>query len=147
TAIYGVHYSGDRVAHAVRPGPKIDFALAVAVAGFQELARTIDAESVHDVARPAAAVAFACQAPLGREHATAARRFDVALEVGLAAEQAETVFDLPLEARRIAGGPLRTGRVAAAAGKEEESNEKNGEHGVCRDQPRGMISTRDAAEM
>jgi hypothetical protein len=37
--------------------------------------------------------------------------------------------------------------LAAAAGKEEEENEKNGEHGVCRDQPRGMISTRDAAEM
>src|SRR5262249_11605763 len=139
--------SGEGAACAVIARGERDFALAVAVAGFQELARTIDAESVHDVARPAAAVAFACQAPLGREQAAAARRFDMALEVGLAAEQAETVFDLPLDARRIAGGRLGTGRLAAAAGKEEKSDEKNGEHGVCRDQPRGMISTRDAAEM
>ena len=88
-------------------------------------------------ARPAAAVAVVGQAPLGREHAIAAHRIDVALEVGLAAEQAKAAFHFPLDVRRAGGARLRPRGIAAAACDEDEKGEdKNRAHGVCRDRAR-----------
>jgi len=83
---------------------KIDLAFAVAIAEFQQPAHTVDAQPFDHVARPAAAVGLAGQAPLGREHAIAAHRRNVTLEVGLVAEQAESVLDLPLDGAAPAAG-------------------------------------------
>ena len=136
-AFIGRQGSAERDADSVVARRQIGFALAVPLAGFQQPARAIDAEPLDDVARPAAAVAVLGQAPLGREHAIAAHRLDVALEVGLAAEQAKAVLGFPLDARRAAGGRLGPRGIAAAAcDEEEEGEEKNRAHGVCRNRPR-----------
>ena len=61
----------------------------------------------------------------------------VALLVGLATEQAKAVLDFPLDARRAGGGRLGPRGIAAAAcDEEEEGEEKNRAHGVCRNRPR-----------
>ena len=91
--------SGEGDADAVLARRKVDFALAIAIAEFQELASPVDAQPLDQVACPAAAVALARQAPLGREHAIAVRRGDVPLEIRLSPEQAEPVLDLPLDPR------------------------------------------------
>src|SRR5262249_56320335 len=89
---------------------KISLALAVAIAEFEQPARAVDAQPIDRVARPAAAVGLARQAPLGREHATAAHRGNVTLELGLVAEQAASAFDLPLDAPCGAARGLRQDR-------------------------------------
>ncbi len=94
---------------------QIIFALAVAVAGFQQLARPVDAQPLDGVARPAAAVALAREPLLRRQHRVGVGR-DVALEIGLAAEQAEAVLDLPLDGR--SGVRLGKGRHSGA-GREQ----------------------------
>ncbi len=114
--------SGKRDADAVVARRQIDFALAVAIAEFQQLARAVDAQPFDRVARPAAAVALACQAPLGREHAIAVRRGDVTLEVGLVAEQAKPVLDFPLDVQRVAA--LRSAAWAACPHQVENRSEK-----------------------
>jgi len=125
---------GKRDAHAVIARRQIALAFAVAVAGFQQPARTVDAQPFDYVARPPAAVALACQTPLGRQHAIAMRRGNVTLEVGLVAEQAESVLDLPLDVWRGAGCALRVDSVSAPGREqEEEANDKERAHGVCRD--------------
>ena len=65
-------------AHAVVARRQIALAFPVAIAEFQEPARAVDAQPFDRVARPAAAVALACQAPLGREtrHRCAPRQRD-----------------------------------------------------------------------
>ena len=80
-------------------GTEIGFALAVALAEFQQPAAAVDAQPLDRVARPAAAVARGRQPLLGRQHAVGAG-FDVAAEVGLAAEQAEAVLHLPFDPGR-----------------------------------------------
>ena len=140
--------SGKRDAHAMIAWGKIALAFAVAIAEFEKPARAVDAQPIDRVARPAAAVGLARQAPLGREHATAAHRGNVTLEVGLVAEQAESAFDLPLDVRCGAGCGLRVDRLFAP-GREhkEEADDKERAHGICRDRRRPMISMADAAEM
>src|SRR5262245_65647752 len=78
---------------------QIVLAHAVAVADLGQPAGTIDAEPLDRVARPAAAVAVDREPALGTEHAIPAIGGDLALEIGLAAEQAEAVLDLPLDAQ------------------------------------------------
>ena len=80
-------------------GDEIDLALAVALADFHQPAGAVDAQALDRVARPAAAVALDREPLLGAEHAVVAPGRDMALEIGLAAEQAEAVLDLPLDAR------------------------------------------------
>jgi len=126
---------------------KIALALAVAIAEFEQPARAVDAQPIDRVARPAAAVGLARQAPLGREHATAAHRGSVTLEVGLVAEQAESAFDLPLDVRCGAGCGLRVDRLSAPGREHKEADDKERAHGICRDRRRPMISMADAAEM
>jgi len=72
----------------------------------------------------------------------------VTLEVGLVAEQAESALDLPLDVRCGAGCGLRVDR-SSAPGREhnEEADDKESAHGICRDRLRRMISMADAAEM
>jgi hypothetical protein len=134
TAFVGGQCSGKRDAHAVIARRKIDLAFAVTVAEFEQPARTIDAQPLDHIARPAAAVALFCQPPLGRQHAIAARRFDVALEVGLVAEEPKPVLDVPLDARRTARSRLGAKRLAATGKHEQEDKQKAWEHSVCRDQ-------------
>ena len=93
---------------------------SVAVAGVQELAGAVDAQPLDRVARPAAAVAFAREAVLGRQHAVAAIGRDMALEIGFAAKQAKPVLDLPLDARTGAAARLRE------RGRREPSGEQQG---------------------
>ena len=126
--------SGKRHAHAVVARRQIALAFPVAIG--QEPARAVDAQPFDRVARPAAAVALARQAALGREHATAVRRGNVMLEVGFVAEQAESVLDFPLDVRCGAGCGLRVDSVSAPGREqEEEANDKEKAHGVCRDRP------------
>jgi hypothetical protein len=139
--------SGKRDAHAMIARGKIDLAFAVAIAEFQQPAHTVDAQPFDHVARPAAAVGLAGQAPLGREHAIAAHRRNVTLEVGLVAEQAESVLDLPLDVRCGAGRGLRVDRLSPGREHKEEADDKERAHGICRDRLRPMISMADAAEM
>jgi hypothetical protein len=138
---------GKRDAHAMIARGKIDLAFAVAIAEFQQPAHTVDAQPFDHVARPAAAVGLAGQAPLGREHAIAAHRRNVTLEVGLVAEQ-KSVLELPLDVRCGAGRGLRVDRLSAP-GREhkEEADDKERAHGICRDRLRPMIGMADAAEM
>ena len=74
---------------------QIAFLDVVAGAGLADAAGEIDAQPVHGVARPAAAVALNRQRLLGGEHAAAARGFGMQQEIALFAEQAEAVADLP----------------------------------------------------
>ena len=142
------HGSGKHDAHTMIARGKIALAFAVAIAEFQEQARTVDAQPFDHVACPTAAVGLAGQAPLGREHAIAAHRGNVTLEVGLVAEQAESVLDLPLDVWCGAGCGLRVDRLSAP-GREhkKEADDKERAHGICRDRLRRMISMADAAEM
>src|SRR5262249_60639371 len=73
--------SAKRDAHGVIARRQIALAFAIAVAGFQQPAGAVDAQPFDQVARPAAAVALACQTPLGRQHAIAMRRGNVTLEI------------------------------------------------------------------
>jgi len=140
--------SGKRDADAMIARGKIALALAVAVAEFEKPAGAVDAQPFDHLARPAAAVALAGQALLSREHAAAAQRGNVTLEVGLVAEQAESAFDLPLDVRCGAGRGLRVDRLSAPGRQhEEEADDEERAHGICRDRRRPMISMADAAEM
>src|SRR5262245_15933889 len=131
-AFIGRQGSAERDADAVIARRHIDFALAVALAGFQEPAGAVDAEPVDDVARPTAAVAVLGQEPLGRDHAIAAHRTDVALEVGLAAEQAKAALHFPLDVWRAGGFTFRAGNVAAATRNHDRKGEdENRKHSVC----------------
>ena len=108
---------------------QINFAFAVAIAEFEQLAGTIDAQPLDRVARPAAAVAVLGKPALGREHAFAAVGGDVALEVGLAAEQPEAVLDLPLDLQRRRGAGLGVGS-RGAPGREQERDQANSADGA-----------------
>ena len=85
---------------AVVGGTEIGFALAVALAEFQQPAGAVDAQPLDRVARPAAAVAR--RAPAAARSPARCRRVrrDVAVEIGLVAEQAEAVLHLPLDPGR-----------------------------------------------
>ena len=90
---------------------------AVALAGVEQPAGAIGAQPLDRVARPAAAVALALQAILGRQQAVAAVGGDVALEVGLTAEEAEAALHLPLDARSAAA---RLGEGERSAPRREQ---------------------------
>ena len=142
------HRSGKHDADAVVARRQIDLAHAVPLADFQQLAGAVDAQSLHRIAGPAAAIGLARQQPLGRQHPVAARCGDVTLEVGVAAEQAKPVLDLPLDAWRAAASQFGVGS-RSAPGREHEGNEaKDTEmaHGT-RQNNGAMTSTPDAAEM
>ncbi len=112
----------DRDSDAVVGGTEIRFAFTVAIAEFQEPAATVDAQSLDRVARPAAAVARGRQPLLGRQNAVSAG-FDVAAEVGLAAEQAEPVLHLPFDPGAVGLGVGSThaaySRRAQRSGREQ----------------------------
>src|SRR5262249_58775527 len=107
-------------------------------------AGAVHARPFAQVARPAAAVALACQTPLGRQHAIAMRRGNVTLEVGFVAEQAESALDLPLDVWRGAGCGLRVDSVSAPGREqeEEEANDEESAHGVCRDRASPCLACR-----
>ena len=99
------HRAGEPRDDRMRLRHQIVFALAVAVAGRQQDAGRVDAQVVDLVLRPAAAAGGALEEVLGGELAAGAVGDHVALEVGLAAEQAEAVLDLPFDCH--VGGALR----------------------------------------
>ena len=104
---------------------QIAFLDVVAGAGLADAAGEIDAEPVHRVARPAAAVALHRQRLLRGQNAAAAAAFGVQQEIPLLAEQAEAVAHLPGNLQRpiAAGGlGLRSGRGDAGqrAGKQRD---------------------------
>ena len=86
---------------------QIAFLLAVAVAGVEQAAGGVDAQMIDLVLRPAAAVGVALELMLGGKLAAGAVGGDVALEVGVAAEQAEAVLDLPVDLQAAVGRRLR----------------------------------------
>ncbi len=90
---------------------QIRLALAVALAGFGQPPRAVDAEAVDHLARPAAAVAALLQPRFGGQDAVAAIRLLMALEIGFVAEQAEAVLHLPVDAQRTRGLRLRQIRL------------------------------------
>jgi hypothetical protein len=92
---------------------QIGFALAVAVAGFQQLAGAVDAQPLDRVPRPAASVAVAREPPLGGEDPVPLERGDVALKISLVAEQPESALDLPFDVRPAPGRRLRLGHRSA----------------------------------
>ena len=107
---------------------EIAFLDVVAGAGLADAAGEIDAEPVHRVARPAAAVALDRQRLLGGQHAAAAAAFGVQQEIPLLAEQAEAVAHLPGNLQRpiAAGGlGLRSGRGHAG---QRAGNQRDRQH-------------------
>ncbi len=74
---------------------QVVFLDVVADAGLADPALQIDAEPVHDVARPAAALALHLQRLLGSKHIAVLQAFGMQQEVALFAEQPEAVADLP----------------------------------------------------
>ena len=78
---------------------EIGFTRAVAIAHVQQLAGPVDAQPLHRLARPAAAIAFALKPLLCGEDAVTAIGRHLALEVGFVAEQTEPVLDLPIDAQ------------------------------------------------
>ena len=107
---------------------EIAFLDVVAGAGLADAAGEVDAEPVHRVARPAAAVALHGQRLLGGEHAAAAPAFGVQLEIALLAEQAEAVAHLPGNLQRpVAGGRLGLRRGDRQAG-ERGGNQRDRQH-------------------
>ena len=110
TALVRGQRPGQDDAHPMLARGKIDLALAVPVAELEQPPAAVDAQPLDRVARPAAAVALAGEAALRLQNAVAARRRDVTLEVGFAAEQAKPVLDLPFDARHCAA------RLARASG-------------------------------
>src|SRR5689334_20562258 len=73
--------------------------LTVALAGFKEIARPVDAKPLDDIARPAAPIGLARQAPFCREHSFAAIGCDMTVKIGFVAEQPKTILDFPFDAR------------------------------------------------
>ena len=114
---------------------EIAFAFAVTLASLDQPAGAVDAQSFDGVARPATAVAVACKAALRRKHPLAPMRRNVALEIGLVAEQAKAVLDLPLDTRRTGHSKLRVGsRHPPVRGRERNKAEVNQlTHDICRD--------------
>ena len=82
---------GDRVVRRCQ----VAFLDAVADAGLADAAQQIDAQPVHRIAGPAAAVALQRQRLLRGENAAAAAAIGMEQEVALLAEQPEAVADLP----------------------------------------------------
>ena len=84
---------------------RIEIALldAVTQALLCDLPDCVDAQPLHDVARPAASVGRHFERLLGFKDGAPARRFDVAEEIVFAAEQAEAVGDLPIDRDAIGG--------------------------------------------
>src|SRR5262249_48058434 len=91
--------AGQHDADRVVARDQIVLAHAVAVAGVDQLAGAVEAQALDRVASPPGTGAAEGEPALGPEHAVAADGGDLTLEVGLAAEQAEPVLDLPLDAQ------------------------------------------------
>ena len=87
----------------------------IPLAPLHELAGALDAEPLHGIACPAAAVAFALEAILRREEPVAAVGRDMTLEVRFAAKQPKAVLHLPFDAR--------TGEPRLATGGDEVSRD------------------------
>ena len=87
---------------------QIAFLDVVAAAGLADAAGEIDAEPVHGVARPAAAVALQLQRLFGGEHGAAASAVGVQQEIAFLAEQPEAVAHFPGDLQgAVAGRDLR----------------------------------------
>ena len=113
----------------------------------EQLPGAVDAEPLDRVARPAPTVGLALQAILGGEQAVAPVGGDMALEIGLAAEQAEAVLDLPLDVRPDAArlGERGGGRHEQECGQAENKKSSHDDQTVqC---PIDMDSTLLAAEI
>ena len=107
---------------------EIAFLDVVAGAGLADAAGQIDAEPVHRVARPAAAVALDRQHLLRSQHAAAAAAFGMQQEIPLLAEQAEAVAHLPGNLQRpVAAGGLRLRGGRGYAGQ-RAGNQRDRQH-------------------
>jgi hypothetical protein len=108
---------------------QVTLALAVALAGVGQRADGVDAQVLQHVLGPAAAVGVAFEQPFGCELAAGAGCHDVALEIRVAAEQAEAVLDLPFDLDGRADGLGVRGPVEAGTGEEGgEGGKGNGSH-------------------
>jgi hypothetical protein len=106
---------------------QIVLALAIAITGFEQIARSIDAQPLDHVARPAAAIGLARKTPLRRKYADASTGGDMTLEIGFIAEQPKPVLDLPLDAQRSAAARLSTG--GASGRRERDRSEAENQDG------------------
>src|SRR5581483_2254594 len=92
------HLSGEHGVDAVIFRGEIILGFAVTLADIAQPARGVDAKPIDHVLRPAAAVTCAFHARLRGADAVLLQRGDLALEIGIVAEQAETIFHLPFNA-------------------------------------------------
>jgi hypothetical protein len=107
---------------------EVVLAFAAALAGLRQPACGGEAQLSDHVLGPAAPVGGGRQPLLGAEHAAADVGRDMALEVGLAAEQPEAVLDLPDDAELAGGrGPeqLRGRRAVPGWNKRREQGGPN----------------------
>ena len=107
---------------------QIAFLDVVAGAGLADAAGEIDAEPVHGVAGPAAAVALHLQRLFGGENAAAAPGFGVQQEIPFLAEQPETVADLPRNLQRRRQPPAVWASAADAASADQRAGEQRDGH-------------------
>lgn len=120
TAIVRRHRARKRHADAVIARGKVILALTVALAGFEEIARAIGTQALHDISRPAAAVGLSRETPLGCKHGCAPAGGDMALKIRFVTEQPKSVLDLPFNAQGSPAVRLRAG--SARAEQEQESD-------------------------
>ena len=112
-AIVRRHRPRESNTDAVIARREVELALAVPLAGFEQIASAIHAQPVHHVARPPAPIGRTGQAPLRGKHTISVRRGHVALEIGFVSEQAKPVLHLPFDAQRSVGSWLRARTVCA----------------------------------
>jgi hypothetical protein len=110
----------------VRLRREIVFALAIALAGFEQDARGVDAQMRQNVLCPAAAARRAFKLMLGGKLAAGTGRSGVPLEVGAALEQAEAVLDLPVDVNAGLFG-LSEGRSGKGREGKEGGKRRNGQ--------------------
>ena len=100
--------------------------LAVALAGVEQVAGGIDAKMVERYPWPSRGRRWpGSSMTLGGELAAGPVGDDVALEIGIAAEQPEAVLDLPIDLHLVATG-LGGGKVGAGAGQKGGQRRKHG---------------------
>src|SRR6202044_2384699 len=121
--------AGQYDANAVIARREVILFFAIALAGLHQVAELVDAEIADDVLGPAQARGVALQPLLGGEHAVAAAGRDLAQEIGFAAEQAETVLDLPGDVK-VAGARKLGERHIVGRKRDQNGQEDEKTHGL-----------------
>ena len=116
------HRAGDCRPDRVIARRKIVLALAVAFARLEQVSRIVETKIADDVLGPAEAVGVMCETPFSSKHAIASARRHHAQKIGLVAEQAEPVLDLPGDVKIPGSRKLRGSRIERSQDEEQSQD-------------------------